>query len=275
MRANFLHNTKISGSAKFEEMAIQKKKYSAHPRARGKSLMEIEQLVLGYPTNYTTIQYIHVSTHPMEERKGFDKKAPVEKINDARERANEDPFLTPQDVLDVSLPVISLRQDLPVWRHFSNCQEVMIKDNIFSTITVDKITRFSIRPPELRSFDLVSKYFSWFSVSTKQVPSQQMPLFIHQEMPKSFWIDGMGCIIKIRAPAISSAYEYVLNYTGPLPPNPILVNFCGTLNHLHQKITTPGMPINDAERVQWRILSSKFVDLQKKFQITCGGFFSN
>jgi hypothetical protein len=81
--------------------------------------MEIEQLVLGYPTKYTSLKYILVSTHPMEERKGFERAAPMDKINDARLTQNEPQYHTVEDLLDASIPVIFCLQSLPTWRQFS------------------------------------------------------------------------------------------------------------------------------------------------------------
>ena len=261
VRANFLHNTKITGSAINEEIAIQNKKHASHPRARGKSLMEIEQIVLGYPTNYTSIEYIHVSTHPMEERKGFDRVAPIDKINDARLRRDENPYETVEDLLDASIPAISCRDTLPTWRRFSQNQEITIKDNLFSSISVDKITRFSLRPPELRCFDVVSNYFAWFSISKQKISCPlALSLLIRPNLRSTAWVDGLGNMVQIRPTAIEPALQFLQNYNGPCLPQPCLRTLFWRLNNLHQKEVSGEGFTNEHEQHLWKDLKFHLVD---------------
>ena len=69
----FLHNTKVASSAMNEKERFKKRRDNFHPTARSISQMEMLQLILGYPQVHTDIEYVNISTLPLEERAGIER----------------------------------------------------------------------------------------------------------------------------------------------------------------------------------------------------------
>ena len=72
--------------------------------------------------------------------------------------------------LSVSNHIRSCKVNLPQWRqHTAN--ELLTFDDLKQTkLSIDKISQFSLRPPEFRStIDMVGNYFRWFHIEMKKV----------------------------------------------------------------------------------------------------------
>ena len=68
-----------------------------------------------------------------------------------------------------------------------------------STLSVDKITKFSVRPPELHYIvDMVSKYYRWFKVGKGSLKYDTMHSLLDDDLRRSSWIDELGHIVKLR-----------------------------------------------------------------------------
>lgn len=61
-----------------------------------------------------------------------------------------------------------------------------------SNLSIDKITQFGLRPPELlKLIDKCEHYFRWFVVSKKKIPIDDLPSKIAIELNESCWVDGL------------------------------------------------------------------------------------
>ena len=69
-QATFLHNTKITSSAINEIKRFEKSRSKNHPKGRAISLMEMLQVMIGYPQIHTDMVFENVSTLPLEQRTG-------------------------------------------------------------------------------------------------------------------------------------------------------------------------------------------------------------
>ena len=155
-QSTFIHNSKIASSAMNEKLMADAKRNSHHPQGRAISTMEQLQLLLGHPQVHTTMKFVIIPTRPMEERSGVDRVAPIERIVAAA--ANDDAMFAdgnphgPNDLINTQILSYAARAShhLPAWRQHSPTELLILKDVLFSPVTMDNITLFAVRPPELR-----------------------------------------------------------------------------------------------------------------------------
>ena len=205
----FLHNTKIASSAYHESKHNESRNQKKLPIGRGKSLFEIEHLVQGEPFTRDTNTYVHVSTRPMEERRGFERVAKIIGINNKRNEAGKSTIRRIKDSFDNDLFPLKIRKNLCKWRQFTKYQVIVIKDHTFSHVTTDKITTFSLRPPELLFVDSVELYFSCFDITT----IEETNVVITNKLNESMWLDGLGRLVKVRCGGISAVMEQLTTCT--------------------------------------------------------------
>ena len=68
-----------------------------------------------------------------------------------------------------------------------------INDLQQSGLSVDKVTQFSLRRPELRSIiDMIGNFHNWFyTIMDTNLKSDQMKTGIKNELKETLWIDGI------------------------------------------------------------------------------------
>lgn len=163
----FLHNTKVTGSAIQESKRLEKRRDKNHPTGRAISMMEVISILLGYDQVYTNIKFVHIPTVQLAERPALDKTKPICTLEDQ----DVVPFGTallakqPKD-LDSGkvIPAFTIRNEkllphLPIWRRLSTSESLICCDILLCPFTLDAITIFGIRPPELRFVRDPAKYF--------------------------------------------------------------------------------------------------------------------
>ena len=170
LQYEFLHNTKIAGSAIQEQKKHAKRKDKKHPNARAISLMEVISILLGYDQIHTNIKFVHVPTVPFEDRVGIQRPSPLQTL----QRLNIVPRnrIRTLDDIDITqaIPACAVRQHLyqetngrfHQWRTISSFEEMTLKDQVFSPVMIDSLTVFGVRPPELRFVSNPALYFRWF-----------------------------------------------------------------------------------------------------------------
>ena len=63
-----------------------------------------------------------------------------------------------------------------------------------TSVSIDKVSRFSIRPPELRYLiDNIGMYYCWFYINPERLNYNQIKNELHNDIFNSSWIDGL-CI---------------------------------------------------------------------------------
>lgn len=218
-KMEFLYNTKITSSAINEEKKQEKSKYRKKPQGRAISLMEIIATLLGYPQVYTDFKFIHVPTTPLAERSAIEKVAPI-KLTMKESSFSRNPKIDDFDSADI-LPQyyirnIKLQVHLDIWRQYTEFETLQMKDQMFSNLSVDNVTLFGMRPPELRFIRHIKLYFKWFTferLSTLQKTYSAQVAFLETVIKPNFhdtmWIDGVGRKVILLPKAIIDIMEYI------------------------------------------------------------------
>jgi predicted GIY-YIG superfamily endonuclease len=217
-KMQFLYNTKITSSnineKKRHEMSRDKKK----PQGRAISLMEITSMLLGYPQVYTDIKFIHIPTVPLAERCAIEKGAQIKKIFKGRNFVyTKVDDLDPGEILpQYFVRNIFLQDILPKWRQYTKSESLIMIDQMFSNLSIDNVTTFGMRPPELRFIRHIKMYYRWFYFKTSTIVSNtfsnQVKMyenFIKTDLIDTMWIDGCGRNVFIRPNAVKEVIIYI------------------------------------------------------------------
>jgi DNA replication protein DnaC len=210
---HFLHNTKITGSKINEEKGLAKRRDKHHPTGRAISIMEMMQATLGYDMVHTDINFCYLTTRALGERAGFKM----------RSRATHGSF--PQDLnsTDYIATYVIRNHDeefsrrAQEWQKLAPSETIILRDMAFSDVTIDKISIFGIRPPELRFVRHAELYYKWFhreptpvlEGNLREQLEQLRRGLIHWNVAESAWVDGLGHQIFVRPKAIAQILEYL------------------------------------------------------------------
>ena len=216
----FLHNTKITGSAINEKRKHDIFRDRSKPQGRAISLMEITATLLGYPQVYTDIKFIHIPTIPLAERCSVEKESTVNKVlKESNFRTKDiDDYDSGDIIPQYYVRNIVLKNEIPIWRQYSTSESLVIKDQMFSNLSIDPVTAFGMRPPELRFVRHIKMYYKWFyfknsnmhrNTFSKQVCNLEK--IIKQNIIETMWIDGCGRYVYIRPVAIADVLTYFGN----------------------------------------------------------------
>ena len=186
-KSRFLHNTKITSSNIAESKAKEKR---MQDKNEGKCICDIEMLatMLKYPEIITNIEFKKVSTMPLELRGGiaFQVKKGVE----------DGAFVT--TFLD-SFRKATLKEN---WRQNTPSQVLILNDLKLSGVSVDKVSQFGLRPPELmKLFSYLGDYYRWFEIGEK-IKNDKIPLMVHPDLMWSCWVDGLQRKVTVRKKAL-------------------------------------------------------------------------
>ena len=216
----FLHNTKITTSKRNEDRALSMKRDSKHARGRAISEMEMRQMILQYPEVHTNLVFESIPTMPLELRAGVEKfKFKSQTEDENGNRGNQYDIFRGYDgdgnvvedgahvgvEIDLVRTLLTLNQD----RQIRDTELLILKGTKKATLSVDKITKFSIRPPELRYIvDMVGNYYRWFKVGKGSLKYDEMHSLLDNDLRRSSWIDGLGHIVKLRYNALPEVVDH-------------------------------------------------------------------
>jgi hypothetical protein len=113
-------------------------------------LTELLWYSMNLPYIYTNIDFIHVPTGTPETRSAILKSRPMS--------TNITGFAGEEHTN------VSKRRHLPQWRQFTKAQREQLEEYTASKYTLDKITAFSLRPPELRFINTVEHYYKFLTL---------------------------------------------------------------------------------------------------------------
>ena len=217
-----LHNTKITSSSIQEAKRDAARHDRKNPTGRAISHMEMLCVVLGYDQVYTNLQFVHVPMVPLEERPAFDRKLPFVRLKEEGVLPEHVLPDRPQDldgadvVASYKVRNLELDDNLPLWRQVSTVESLILCDQCLSPQTVDAITLFGIRPPELRFVRQPRLYFRWFYRDTqRKKPTFKQALDTQREaanrdLKQSYWVDGSDCRVYMR-PSVAREILVYLN----------------------------------------------------------------
>lgn len=223
-RSNFMHNTKISSSNYFQEKEREKKRDWKHPQGRCMSINEILHHILKYPEVITDLRFEDIPTVSLELRTGISLKTRTHQTQNSgsnNSNANNIPELNQH------------REDLPMNRLFTVPQIETYEDMFMNrkSSRVDKITRFSMRPPELlKIVDMVGMYFRWFHISDQPLKNDEVASLLEEEMWQSAFIDGFNHQIRIRKKALPELMEWIGSIEDEDTTDIVMVNYFRQLN---------------------------------------------
>ena len=183
-KAFFLHNTKVTTTKINEDKVKEQNRGNNHIQGRIISQNEMIHLMLQYAEVYSDLNFIAVPTVPLELRAGVDKGS-----KDTSESCEEG-----------NLPDIVRREIITdEWRQHTDTENLILDDIKRSNISTDKISQFSVRPPELRYIiDQVGNYYRWFKIKPKKLDEDKIRNKLSNNVYSSSWIDGMQSLVLLR-----------------------------------------------------------------------------
>lgn len=79
-----------------------------------------------------------------------------------------------------------------------------------SKISIDKITRFSVRSPELRElFHQVGNYYRWFIIINKRLGRERLENVLDDSIWNSLWVDGLQNQVCLRLKDLPEVIEFL------------------------------------------------------------------
>ena len=122
---------------------------------------------------------------------------------------------TVQDGMDTSIEVDEVRKDslLPEWRQLRDPELIILQGLYDVNISVDKVTLFSVRPPELRVlFRELPNYYRWFKRENSHFSYEEMEEKIEYDLNRSVWIDGLNGQVKLRLKAFNEVKTFLSKF---------------------------------------------------------------
>ena len=213
-----LQNLKITGAQIQNNKSLQQKRQTSAISASSVSQTEYLWWLLKLPVVITNIEFIHVPSISLANRGGKFYRKPRS-------------YVLPSGSDGTAL---SERQFLLFPQHncFTNRQKTQIQDASQSNFSNDKVTLFSIRPPELLFVHKLKDYFAFFVRDKKRIRSNKViPTLSHVPRP---WIDGSNSEIKLRSSALHELQIWFTQFTGFNDPR--VAEFEKVLRNLNRTI---------------------------------------
>lgn len=288
-------NTKVSSIQ--EEQEQKKKGNRKNYVARIVGTPEVVMLLLNFEQVFATQEFTRIVTAPLEERPGMDRQQPRQNL--VRKGYLEQFPYNLHDV-DVSRVVIShrVRQD---WRQgrsgnrlrpFDTNALVFARDQCFSNVTIDPVTKFSLRPPELywvRHMRIYFECFVYFSVPLDKKKRRQDQSEFDQavelaereldvEYDQCAWIDATFQKVKVRRAALSKLIEYTNTLNDEdfaqmqNMPNAraTVTGLLKRLTSLYEKTQDPLGFRSDSQKQVWNKLRERFLCHLKRDKVPVG-----
>ena len=214
-QAQFIHNSKISTSKYNEEKALDKSRQAHLHKGRALSYLQMYQMLLGYPEVKTDLIFVSVPTLPYEQRAGIEKSPVTSNIansqNNAQNYKNDD-YDNIDDNADLTIPAHEIRTELDLPDHRMHSESALLTlDSIFrSHVSVDRISKFSIRPPEfIGLFDNPGDYFRWFRIKSNTYTRETISMFLAGDASQANWFDGVLHSVFVRDKALKEVAEHL------------------------------------------------------------------
>ena len=203
-------NTKITSSKIHEEEREKKKKRNPDFIGRALGLPEVVSLILRHQQVFTDATFVSIPTVPLEQRPAHEKIGRTQWCQDIRQEII-DQARQQQPIGQGNLSFIGreVRESLNFSeeRQFTAMEQIIIQDALRCPLSLDGITLYSCRPPELRFVNSPVWYFTYFK-RLKHKPIQKgtskttTELLLNRCLWKCGWVDGLDCQVLIRPKAI-------------------------------------------------------------------------
>ena len=209
-QGTFLHNTKITRSAMNEEKAMTKKRSNNKPHGRAVAITYMLHTILGEKEVHTDMNFVTICTLPLEFCSGYSSTKDSNFYHKQTDQAENDVV----DGHNSGFICNEIRDELGFeeWRRHTDQETMILKGAIGANITVDMISVFSLRPPELRIFiDSPGLYFRWFEIKKKPLTYEKMQLLLDSSYENCAWIDALQQQVYVKDTALKEIEEYIRN----------------------------------------------------------------
>jgi hypothetical protein len=271
VQTEYIGNVKIT-SNRIAQIAKENKKYRrTHHNIVGRMISdpEIIGLILKYPQVRCSETFIRIPTVPLEDRPGV-KKRPKLCFQDAC-TATRFVHDDSNDISSAASP-IEYRQNLRtlgIDRKFTSTELIIIRDQLCAPVSIDNMTSFGIRPPELRFVNSPTDYLCSFIIrkeSLKKVDiinddgtkSKRLQSIterdLHFDLFKSGWIDGMDRKVYLRKAGIQN---FIQLYDDKFPDDKTRLLFHSLYYCIHQEFHS-STTINMQHQIQFKINDPEF-----------------
>lgn len=203
-RAEFIHNSKVSSSDIFEAAKREAKRDAKRPQGHAIAMFEQLHILLKYPEVVSNLRFVTVPTVALEMRSKVEIR--LDRVNGRQ--TQDAAYVTPEPV---TLRKTMFESSEILYRMHSEHEERIVSDLYLSSSSVDRITQFSVRPPELRQvFNLVGDYFRWFYIEEKtKLSGDKLRKAIDLNLCKTAFVDGLQRVVKVRTKAFGEISEYL------------------------------------------------------------------
>ena len=154
-----LHNTKIGSSRIAAQQELEKKRQRNKPHFRIIGLPEVIGMIFDFQTVFCTRQFTYVTTQSLENRSAV----MTGKLNISNQLETENYRSKRYHTIDAIGGTATIHTNAPAvvgrrrfqrnanteWRQFTPPQQLQIEDNLNVDLSVDGVTRYSARAPEL------------------------------------------------------------------------------------------------------------------------------
>ena len=103
---------------------------------------------------------------------------------------------------------------LPAHRLFTRGQKIVLESINKTPFSTDKVTVFSVRPPELPFVNKLKLYYRWFK--REKLPGKRETAsvrFLKNSAIESTWVNGESYAIRIRPCAVSEFSAFVQDFS--------------------------------------------------------------
>ena len=260
--SQFIHNSKIATSKLNEEKAIKQSRNKYHPMGRHIAHCEMLHQLFGHPDVFTTLEFIDISTFPFELRGG--NKVTIDNQGNTVHQG-----VTPDDDVHIaSCPAKQKRVELRLedWRMFSENQMMTYRNHYMKNVTYDKVSQFSLRPPELLTlFDTVADYFRWFEIGAKPLKIDDINLHTRLDFRDSWWIDALGRKVTLRVNAFYEVTSFLDTLEQPLDIH--TTNMKSLILHIIDVYKSDVNLLSDAQKEQRDGIRTSFLHEQLTTQL--------
>ena len=151
--------------------------------------------MLQLPTVITTLDFVSVPTVALENRGGviLKRKNNTQSRSNVPGVANEGPAEIRQHHLN-----------FPSHRLFTRGQKIVLESVNKTPFSTDKVTVFSLRPPELLFVNTLKLYYRWFKREKLAGKRETVNVrFLKSDVRESTWVDGESYAIRLRPCAVT------------------------------------------------------------------------
>ena len=189
-----MKNIKIAGA----KIAAEKEKNTSTSEVcRILSSTECIWSMLDLKYVFPTYTCVHVNTLPLENRSCFKRRTKYKRFIDR----------SGQNDQDYNFVRFRKTIHLPQNRLFSKNQKKTLREYINSGLTIDKVSLFALRPPELLFVNDLEIYFRNFSFEKIRFPELQN--LLSENLETSSWIDATGNLIRLRPGGTEDFLEFL------------------------------------------------------------------